>query len=116
MEMSKSNFGVSVIVPVYNAEGNIRDLIDALLKQTRLPDEILFVDDGSTDSSRRILEATAGEKPGLKYFYQTNQGSASARNFGWKNSSNEICVFTDDDCVPEQNWLEELLKPLEDPA
>jgi glycosyltransferase involved in cell wall biosynthesis len=107
---------VSVVIPVYNAEADIGALLEALLRQTRPVDEIVLIDDGSSDSSRQLIEAYLPEHPEIRYFYQSNQGCAAARNAGWRKASGEICVFTDDDCLPEDNWLEELLKPLADPS
>ena len=116
MESLSFDKRVSVVIPVYNAEDNIEPLLDALLGQTRAPDEIILIDDGSSDSSRAKIEAYLPKYSKIKYFFQSNQGCAGARNSGWRKASGEVCVFTDDDCLPEPNWLEEMLKPFADPG
>lgn len=103
---------VAVTVGAYNEEKNIAYLIESLLKQTRLPDEIVICDDGSTDKTAKITKSFAVKYPQIKYIYQKNAGPAKARNNAWKSAAADVCVFTDGDCVPEPNWIEELLKPL----
>ena len=51
----------------------------------------------------------------MKVISQKNTGPAAARNQAWNISKCDICVFTDGDCVPEQNWIEEIIKPFNDP-
>lgn len=103
---------VAVTVGAYNEEKNIAHLIESLLKQTRLPDEIVICDDGSTDKTAEIIRSFAMKYPQVKYIYQKNAGPAKARNNAWKSATADVCVFTDGDCVPEPNWIEEIIKPL----
>jgi len=105
---------VAVTVGVYNEEKHLRPLLDALVQQTRPPDEIILVDDGSTDNTGAIIRGFAQDRPLVRYFRQENAGPAAARNRAWRNSRGDICVFTDGDCLPEPNWLEEILKPFAD--
>lgn len=116
MRDNAPNKKVSVVVPVFNAEDTIEALLDSLLAQTRPIEEIVLVDDGSSDSSRRLIESYLPKHGQIRYVHQRNQGCAGARNAGWRAASGEICVFTDDDCLPEKNWLEEMLKPFADPG
>jgi cellulose synthase/poly-beta-1,6-N-acetylglucosamine synthase-like glycosyltransferase len=106
---------VAVTSAVYNEARNIPRFLDALLLQTRLPDEIVLVDDGSSDETGRLLLEAAEKNPRLRYFHQENKGPASARNKAWKSANADICLFTDGDCVPEPDWIEKLLAPFEDP-
>lgn len=103
---------IAVTIGIYNEEKNIRTLIKRLLRQTRRPDEIIVVDDGSQDQTRTIIEKYAKKYPFIKYYFQQNKGPAAARNRAWKNSSCDICIVTDGDCVPKKDWLERLTKPL----
>lgn len=100
----------SIIIPAYNAEKHLQACLDALLQQTIHPEEIIVVDDGSTDSTRTIAESFSL----VTLLTQKNQGPAKARNAGAKKASGDIILFIDSDCVPEKNWLEEMLKPFED--
>lgn len=104
---------VSVAVPAYNAEKTINACLAALVGQTYPQGlrEIIVVDDGSTDSTPDIV----GRYP-VKLIRQSNKGPASARNAGAKASTGEIIMFTDSDCVPEPDWIGQMLKPFADPA
>jgi glycosyltransferase involved in cell wall biosynthesis len=85
---------VSVIIPVYNAESTIRRAIDSAIAQTFDSTEIIVVDDGSTDSTWRIL---ASYGPALKLVRQSNRGPAAARNTAERASSGEYVAFLDAD-------------------
>jgi glycosyltransferase involved in cell wall biosynthesis len=67
------------------------------------------VDDGSTDLTSEIAR-----KYPVKLLRQRNSGPATARNLGAKNSSGEIILFTDADCIAEPNWIEEMTSPFKD--
>ena len=104
---------VSAIVPVYNAQVFIGKCIEALLDQTyNIEDyEIIVVDDGSNDRTCSIVKSYP-----VKYIYQENYGPATARNKGAEKAKGEIILFTDSDCVPDRNWIMEMLKPFESPG
>ncbi len=88
---------LSVIIPVYNAERHIAEAIESVLSQQYPSLEILAVDDGSTDSSAKILQSF----PEVSYYYQTNGGPAAARNHGLKLAKGEFILFLDaDDLFP----------------
>lgn len=101
----------SVIIPAYNAEDTIRDCLNSLINQSINKEEyeIIVVDDGSTDGTGEIVR----EYP-VKYFRQSNHGPASARNHGSRNCQGEILLFTDSDCLPAFNWIEEITNPLQE--
>lgn len=100
---------ISVVVPVFNSEGIIGRTIEALLGQSLLPREIIIVDDGSTDNTAKIVK-----KYPVKYLYQKNAGPAAARNNGWKHAHGDIVAFTDSDCIPDKNWLKNLVEPFKE--
>lgn len=104
---------LAVIVAVFNEEKHIPDLLNALISQSKQPDEIIVVDDGSTDRTADILSDFAQKHSHIKIFAQVNAGPAAARNLGWKKSNSDICVFTDGDCVPQPDWLEKLTGPFD---
>ncbi len=95
---------VSIIIPTYNRAFLLPGLIGALLSQD-YPSEIIIIDDGSTDNTAEIVK-----KYPVKYVYQKNSGPASARNLGVEESSGDLIVFTDSDCVPQKDWISNLLE------
>ena len=86
---------VSVVVPVYNVAGFLREALDSLFAQDYEPFEVVVVDDGSTDGSGAI----ARSYPGVRYLRQENQGPAAARNAGIAAARGEIVAFADADDV-----------------
>ncbi|RJR17362.1 MAG: glycosyltransferase [Nitrospiraceae bacterium] len=99
---------VSVIIPAFNAEKTIGRCLDALTKQDyRGEYEIIVVDDGSTDSTPDIVSKFVK----AQLIRQKNAGPAAARNRGASISVGEIILFTDADCVPEPDWISEMLRP-----
>ena len=102
----------SIIIPCYNSAKYLDKLLSALRKQTVKPNEIIIVDDGSTDNTKEVIGGFSGMN--IKYFWKKNAGPAKARNFGAKKSKGELLLFVDSDCVPENDWLEEMIKPFSD--
>ncbi len=108
---------VSVIIPTYNRKEELTGLLSSLEKQT-LPAadfEIIIVDDGSADDTLFYLKAlVTGGKENLFFCYQKNQGPGAARNRGMAMARGTLFAFTDTDCRPLPEWLEELIKPFSD--
>ncbi len=95
---------VSIIVPVYNVEKYIDRCISSLLKQTLEDLELIIVNDGSTDSSKKIIEKYLKKYPSkIKYFEKENGGLSSARNFGLKYATGEYVGFLDSDDYVEKD-------------
>lgn len=85
---------VSVIVPVYNVEKYIERNINSLVNQTLQDIEIIFVDDGSTDGSKKIIEKYLNlDRERIKYLFKENGGLSSARNFGIPYAQRGIYCF-----------------------
>ncbi|PIU21549.1 MAG: hypothetical protein COT15_01735 [Candidatus Diapherotrites archaeon CG08_land_8_20_14_0_20_34_12] len=106
----------SIIIPCYNSEKTINLCLNSLLNQTFKEDyEIIFVDDGSTDKTKYLIEESRKKNKNIKLIEQQHAGPAVARNLGAKTAKYDILVFTDSDCEAEKNWLEEMVKPFSDP-
>ena len=88
---------ISVVIPAYNAERYLGEAIDSVLAQTLHVDEILVVDDGSTDGTRAVAE----RRPNVRLLQQDHQGAGSARNLGAMRASGEFLAFLDADDL----WL-----------
>jgi glycosyltransferase involved in cell wall biosynthesis len=91
---------VSAIITAYNNEEFIADAIVSVLDQTCPVDEVIVVDDGSTDRTGEIVKGF--KKQEVQYLYQPNQGPGAARNYGIRKSKYELIAFLDADDV----WLE----------
>jgi len=106
--------GVSVVICTHNGSRTLTLALQALAAQTIEVDklELIVVDDASTDGSGDLARA-AGAHVVRR---EKSSGLAAARNAGIHVATGEIVAFTDDDCEPDPNWLEELLKPFADPS
>lgn len=96
-EITTRRNGVSVVITNYNYGAYVNEAIESALKQSRLPDEIIVVDDGSTDNSLEVIERYAAH-PLVRLVTQSNRGVAAARTAGLKASTHEhvICLDADD--------------------
>lgn len=104
---------ISVIIPVYNAEQHLKELLQCLKLQTYQNFEVLLVNDGSTDTSAQICEAAAKTDSRFRCVHQSNQGVSAARNLGLTLSKGAYIAFLDaDDRIPE-NYLAELRAALD---
>jgi glycosyltransferase involved in cell wall biosynthesis len=99
----KPTGSVSVIIPAYNSENFIRRAIDSVLAQTHRAEEIIVVDDGSTDSTREIVQSYG---PPVQYLHQENAGPGAARNAGIRAAQGDWIAFLDHD----DEWLPEKLQ------
>lgn len=96
---------ISLIVPVYNAAPWLPRCMESLLSQIRKADEIIFVDDGSTDGSGLICENYARQYPFVKTIRIPNGGPSGARNRGVAEAQGNRVVFVDADDVADARLL-----------
>ncbi len=87
---------VSVVISTYNRARLLPEALDSLFSQTRVPDEIIVVDDGSTDDTQQVL-ATYGSS--VKAIYQENKGLPGGRNTGLRAATGDLIAFLDSDDV-----------------
>nr|WP_315233529.1 glycosyltransferase family A protein [uncultured Flavobacterium sp.] len=97
---------ISVVIPLYNKKNAIRDALDSVFNQTVLPDEVVIVNDGSTDGSDKIVELL--NHPLVTLIHQKNKGVSAARNKGIDEAKNEWIAFLDADDVWMPNHLKEI--------
>ncbi len=107
---------VSVVVPVYNGAATLSACLCALRGQTRLPDEVIVVDDGSTDDSADMARSFDVSSFAVRVISQPNAGPAAARNRGAAAASGEILLFTDADCAPAPDWVERMTAVFANPG
>jgi len=88
---------ISVVIPCYNQEKYIAKNLDSLVFHNEIFNEIIVIDDGSTDNSKEIVLEYSNKYPNIKLYSQTNQGVSSARNNGFEKISNQFVLFLDGD-------------------
>ena len=104
--MDNSILNVSVIIPTYNRKNLLKRALHSVSSQTFAPQEIIVVDDGSSDGTKNwVLERF----PYVRYIYQDNSGVSSARNAGIKEAKGSWIAFLDSD----DEWISDKLEKQE---
>ena len=93
---------LSIIVPVYNSELFIEETLNKIYHQNYPTFELIIIDDGSTDNTAEIIKKNF---PEAIYYFQENEGHASAKNKGLKFCNGEFIIFLDSDDYWEENSL-----------
>lgn len=106
---------ISAIVCTYNRAGFVVRAIESLANQTLNRDdyEILVVDNGSRDDTRRLVEDKLLTIPNLRYVHEPRLGLSNARNAGVASSRGRILAFLDDDAIASPGWLKEISRVFE---
>lgn len=102
---------ISVVIPVYNSEKFLDDLLDSLMRQSLNTEvyEIIFIDNNSNDNSARILRNYTNINKNCKYYmFNKKQGSYASRNFGISLARGDVLAFTDADCILGEKWLKNI--------
>jgi glycosyltransferase involved in cell wall biosynthesis len=101
---------LSVVIPLFNKVDHVRQAIQSVLAQSRRPEEILVIDDGSTDGSDRIVQEYA---PKVSLIRRPHQGVSAARNFGIEIAKGDAIAFLDADDFWKPHFLERITALLE---
>jgi len=104
---------VSVIIPTHNREKLLSKAVGSVIEQTFQDFEVIIVDDGSTDNTRKVISEFSAKDERILYIYQQNQGVASARNKGISIARGAYIAFLDSDDRMLPNRLEEQVKLLD---
>jgi glycosyltransferase involved in cell wall biosynthesis len=116
MAVCRTNPDVSVVVPVRNRAGMLRDLLEALDGQTYRSFEVVVVDDGSDDGTVEVTrDAVVAERP-VVTLHSKGEGTLEARQFGAHHSEAPVLAFTDSDCIPDREWLAHVMAAMDDGA
>lgn len=101
---------ISVVIPVYNCEKFISECAKSFLKQTYSNFELIFVNDGSTDNTLKILESY--NEPRIKIYTTERKNAGAARNFGLKQANGKYIIFFDGDDWADKKFLEKMHKKI----
>lgn len=95
---------VTVVIPAYNEEKYIGACLDSILSQSRRPDEIIVVDNNSTDKTPEIIK----KYKNVKYIIEKQQGIIPARNTGFDAASGDIIARCDADTILPRDWIKSI--------
>ena len=100
----------SVVLPTFNRSNFITGAINSLLNQTYDDWELIIVDDGSTDNTKKVVEQFSKKDSRIKYHYQKNSERSAARNNGINKTKGNYICFIDSDDLYEEGYLNALHK------
>jgi glycosyltransferase involved in cell wall biosynthesis len=103
---------ISIIIPCYNEALSISTCLQSIVVQSYTDWECIVVDDGSTDSTVKIIESFLRQDERMQLYKQSHFGPAKARNLAASKSQGEILVFIDADMVLHEKYLESLCAPI----
>jgi hypothetical protein len=98
------HLGITVGVITRNRASDLAEMLESLTRQKRAPDEVLVVDNGSTDQTQAVLERFRTRLPLQRHFLE-RADIPGARNLVIESAKHEIISFLDDDCISEPDWL-----------
>ena len=100
---------VSIIVPIFNAEIYLERCLNSLVNQNYSNIEILLINDGSIDSSRKICESFMERDKRIILFNNKNMGVSYSRNFGMQNCTGDFVTFVDSDDYVSNDYISILI-------
>lgn len=104
---------ISIVIPIYNAEEYIEKCLEILTRQITEEDEIILVNDGSTDNSEEICKKYESDSDNIKCYTLENGGPSRARNYGIEKANGKYLIFLDIDDYIEDNYVERMLENIE---
>ena len=102
--------GFSIIIPIYNVEQYLDTCLQSVVSQLSNNDELILIDDGSTDNSLAIARRYISEN--IKIVSKTNEGLSSARNVGMRMATKDYLMFVDSDDWIEEGSLEKIRREI----
>lgn len=106
-----SSLRISVVVAARNEEKHIGNLIEALDRQTRIPEQILIVDDGSDDATGQLVKSWQQRQSNVEYLLNPNQAQPRKKNAltaAIARTQNANILLTDADCIPRPGWVKHM--------
>lgn len=108
-----SGMKISVIIPAFNEFNTIQEILRRV-EAVQIADEIIVVDDGSTDGTREILQSLDGQGPVRTVYHENNQGKGTAVRTGIQHARGDIMIIQDADLEYDPRDYEMLLKPIKE--
>jgi len=105
---------ITLVATLLNEESTLPQWWESIIRQTRLPDEVVIVDGGSIDHTLSLLRALAADAPFATHIEVLQESNiAEGRNQAIAKASSEVIAVTDGGCILENSWLENLIRPME---
>lgn len=104
-----NKYSITVAIITRNRADLLDQCLTALEKQTVKPDNIIIVDNASSDNTRQVVDKFSKSFK-IQYYFESKIGIPISRNLAIKNCKNSILAFTDDDCVPPPDWVNQHIK------
>ena len=95
---------ISIIIPVFNVEKYVKETLISVKKQSSRPDEVIIINDGSTDDSFKIVKDLT-DSDSWKIFETKNQGLGLTRNYGKSLAKGDYIYFLDSDDILDHNFI-----------
>ena len=108
--MIKKALTLSIVIPVYNEEHHLAACLDAIAAQSIMPDEVIVVDNNSTDKTVEV----AKKYPFVRVIQEPNQGIVNARNAGFNAAKTDIIGRVDADNIVAKTWVQHVLELFKD--
>lgn len=105
---------VSMVTTVLNAAEGLQVLLDSLSHQTRLPDEVIVVDAGSTDGTLEVIHRAVQRDKRIRLIERPRANIAQGRNIGVEAATGEIILSSDTGCRLDSRWVESMVRPFEE--
>ena len=103
---------ISIIVPMYNSEKHLETLFKSISNQKYNNYELLLIDDGSKDNTKKICKEYAKKNDKAKYYYKDNSGVSDTRNIGIKKANGDYICFVDSDDIISENYLSDFAESI----
>lgn len=96
---------VSIVIPAYNVESTVIETLESVVAQTYDNIETIIVDDGSTDSTLKVVQQFLKDKPNIHVHTKKNEGLAATRNYGFQFIKGRFLLFLDADDLIDSNFV-----------
>mgnify|MGYP000843893743 CR=1 FL=1 len=100
---------LSIVIPIYNGLPYLKETLDSIQSQNNMKMEVLLIDDGSTDATKLLCDEYAAKNSNYHYYYKSNGGLSSARNYGLERSQGEYIWFVDADDLLEPDSISTII-------
>jgi len=104
---------VSVIIPTMNRLKDLRITLSSIAEQSRIPNEVIVVDQSDDDCTKKFINDLASASNVLRYVHLDTKSLTKARNLGLERATGEVLLFLDDDVTLDKCYIERIIETFE---